>query len=216
MFLYSSSPLTSPGAFQHCFVKNLLFPCPSSRSSGGGACCADSQVCAPEGTAPPPARGRPQWELFILCGPCSLAALLSSRHKVTPGGTTTVAAASSPALESAPTVTTQFPVCRGLMLPGRGALTCTARGRPAAGVSSLSWALQASACPGRSTGSWAVSPAPWDRGPALLESRSRAEAPKAAGHIPLRPELPPDQWAAPRGPAGCAPALYSAWPRGTC
>ena len=34
-------------------VKYLLFPCPSSWSSGGGACCADSQVCAPGGAVQP-------------------------------------------------------------------------------------------------------------------------------------------------------------------
>ena len=56
--------LDFPRAFQCCLVKNFLFPCPSSWSSGGGACCADSQVCAPGGDAPPPARWMAQWELF--------------------------------------------------------------------------------------------------------------------------------------------------------
>ena len=34
LILYTVSPSTSPGAFQHCLVKNLLFPCPFSWSSG--------------------------------------------------------------------------------------------------------------------------------------------------------------------------------------
>ena len=58
--------LDSPGTFQYCLVNNLLFPCPSSWSSGGGACCGDSQVCAPWGAAQPPARCTALWELCIL------------------------------------------------------------------------------------------------------------------------------------------------------
>ena len=52
LVLYTVNPLTSPGAFQRCLIKNLLFSCPSSWSSGGGACCADSQECAPRGDVP--------------------------------------------------------------------------------------------------------------------------------------------------------------------
>ena len=37
LVLYTINPSTSPGAFQRCWVKHLLFPCPSSWSSGGGA-----------------------------------------------------------------------------------------------------------------------------------------------------------------------------------
>ena len=44
------------------------------------------------------------------------------------------------------------------MLQGRGAPIWTARGLLAAGASWLSCVLPASACPNRSTGSWAVSP----------------------------------------------------------
>ena len=37
LVLYTVNPSTPPGAFQCCSVQNLLFPCPSSWSSGGGA-----------------------------------------------------------------------------------------------------------------------------------------------------------------------------------
>ena len=62
-----------------------------------------------------------------------------------PGGTTTVVAARPGALDSAPAVTTELSVSRGLDAPGVGPLICSARG----GVSLLSWALLASTCLGR-------------------------------------------------------------------
>ena len=43
----------------------------------------------------------------------------------TPGGTTTVAAASSPALDLAPAVTKELSVCRVLDAPGAGPLICS-------------------------------------------------------------------------------------------
>ena len=46
-----------------------------------------------------------------------------------PGGTTTVVAASSGALDSAPAVTKDLSVCRGLDAPRVGPLICSARGR---------------------------------------------------------------------------------------
>ena len=49
LILYTLSPLTSPGT------------CPSSWSSGGGACCADFQVLALGGAALSPAWCRAQW-----------------------------------------------------------------------------------------------------------------------------------------------------------
>ena len=52
LILYTLSPLTSPGT------------CPSSWSSGGGACGADFQVLALGGAALPPAWCRAQWGLF--------------------------------------------------------------------------------------------------------------------------------------------------------
>ena len=58
------------------------------------------------------------------------------------------------------------------MLLGQGPLICTTWGSPAAGVSLLSCALLASACPGVSTGSWAVSLEPCAPRSELLESCS--------------------------------------------
>ena len=46
-----------------------------------------------------------------------------------PGGTTTVAVTSSPALESAPAETMELSVHRGLDAPGAGPLICSAWGR---------------------------------------------------------------------------------------
>ena len=98
--------------------------------------------------------------------------LLSLRYKVTPGGTT-VAAASCPALASTPAVTIaapspQEPGCSG----GEGAYLHSS-GRPVAGVSLVSWALLASACPGGALDLGLCPPAPWAVGPMLLESHSR-------------------------------------------
>ena len=66
------------------------------------------------------------------------------RHRVTPGGTITLAAPSSSALESAPTVTPAVSQSAlAWMLPGRGVLTCTAQGLSVAGESCCpvpSWA----------------------------------------------------------------------------
>ena len=69
--------------------------------------------------------------------------LFSLRYKVTPEGTTTVAVAISPILESAPAVTTTGPSPQGPASSGGGggAPFCTAQGRLAAG---------ASGCPGPS------------------------------------------------------------------
>ena len=92
--------------------------------------------------------------------------------------------ASSPALESAPAVTTAAASRRGLDAPGAGPLICSPRGRLAAGVSLLSWALPASACPGGSAGSWAVFPAPCALGPVLLELCSRQHSPLCAEPLP--------------------------------
>ena len=87
-----------------------------------------------------------------------MVAKLIPMHMVTAGGTTVVAS-SSLALESAPGVTTLVSQSTGAwMLQGRGSPICTAWGRLAAGASWLSCVLLASACPGGSAGSWAVSP----------------------------------------------------------
>ena len=59
-----------------------------------------------------------------------------------PGGATRVVAASSPALQSAPAVTWELSVCRGLETPGRGHSSA----QLVAGASLLSLALAASTC----------------------------------------------------------------------
>ena len=63
---YTVNPTTSPGAFQHCWVKILLFPSSPSWSSGGGASCAHCQVCAPGGASLP----QPGAVLTRSCLPC--------------------------------------------------------------------------------------------------------------------------------------------------
>ena len=60
LILYSVKPSTSPELSSAAWSNTLLFPCPSSWSSVGGAYCADSQVCAPGGAAQPPAWCRAQ------------------------------------------------------------------------------------------------------------------------------------------------------------
>ena len=82
--------------------------------------------------------------------------------------------ASSPALESAPAVTTELSVHRGLDAPGAGLLICSARGR-----SVLDVLCPPGLCLSRgSAGSWVVSPVPCAPGPALLESLSAAPPPQ--------------------------------------
>ena len=86
-------------------------------------------------------------------------------------------AASSPALESAPTVTTAVSQSTGAwMLQGRGALICSTRGRLVAGVLT---ALGPSGIrlPRREHRVLGCVPAPCAPGPALLESRSQLRSP---------------------------------------
>ena len=90
-----------------------------------------------------------------------------------PVGTTTVAAASSRALESAPAVTTELSVCRGLDALGEGPLICSTWGRSVLAVLSL----LASACPRGSAGSWTVSAGTLCSRPVLLDSRSQLRSP---------------------------------------
>ena len=63
--------------------------------------------------------------------------LLSPRYKVTPGGTTTVAMASSTALESAPAVTPRAPSLQGPGCSGGGAADLHSSGLPGSGRSVL-------------------------------------------------------------------------------
>ena len=71
------------------------------------------------------------------------------------------------------------------MLRGRGALTCTARGHPAAGASLLPCVLLASV-PGGAQDPGLCLPAPWTPGPVPLESRSPSQPPP----LELLPEPP--------------------------
>ena len=98
-----------------------------------------------------------------------------------PGGTTTVAAASSPALESARGVTTAAPSPQGPGCSGGGALICSAQ------------AAQRQECPRHPLHCWLVPvprgvpdpglcpPAPRAPRPALLESLPRAAEPPPRG-----------------------------------
>ena len=110
-------------------VNNLFFPCPSSRSSGRGACCAHSQVSALGGVAPMLGAWLSESCLTFLS--CEATVRLSGGclSWEAPGGTILVAA-SSPALESASTVTTELSVCRGLDAPGAGVTDLHSSGPP--------------------------------------------------------------------------------------
>ena len=87
-----------------------------------------------------------------------------------------MALASSGALDSAPAVTTEVSVCRGLDAPGAQPLICSARGRSVFAVLG-----PPGFCLSRGeAGSWAVSPVPCAPGPALLDSHSRSRSPLSA------------------------------------
>ena len=75
---------------------------------------------------------------------------------------------------------TQIPVHGRLNVRMWRALTCTARGCPGAGASSLSCVLLAPACPKGIARSWAMPPAAWALGPAPLESLSQGRASPAS------------------------------------
>ena len=124
-------------------------------------------------------------EASVLGGP------VCPRHKVTHGGTTTVAVASSPALESAPAVSTAVSQSTvAWMVRGWGVLICTVQGCPAAGASLLPCIFPASAFPGGTARSWAVSPV-------ALGSRACAARIALGPHSPLCMELPPELLLAP-------------------
>ena len=84
-----------------------------------------------------------------------------------------MAAVSSPALESAPTVTMELSICRGLDDLGAGPLICSAWGRII-----LADLGPPGLCLSQGEArSWAVSPAPFGPGPALLDSCSGWRSP---------------------------------------
>ncbi|CAK7314252.1 hypothetical protein VULLAG_LOCUS18170 [Vulpes lagopus] len=101
------------------------------------------------------------------------------------GGTTTLGAARPPALESAPHSNYHsLPLRTGLDAPGQRG------GAPAAGESSLSCALLASACPGEYRMVSCVPSVPWDPGPCVGGTVHGARLLKGAGHRHLHPEPP--------------------------
>lgn len=55
---------TWPWSFPLLVGQELALPLSFQLAFWGRGCCADSQVCAPGGDAPLPARCRAQWELF--------------------------------------------------------------------------------------------------------------------------------------------------------
>ena len=128
--------------------------------------------CVPLGELSAPAGCWAEWELFSH-ETCFLAAPIHPRHSVTAGGTTTLAKARSPSLESAPAVTTRISrSALACMLWWQGALICTAQGHLVAGESLESCTLPASTCLGAVQDYWLCPLAPWDPGPVLLESRT--------------------------------------------
>ena len=114
-------------------------------------------------------------------------ALLNPRHKVTPRGTTTVAATSFPTLESAPAVTTTVSQSAGAwMLQGQGLLSCTAQGRPS-GRNILAVLCPPSLCLSQGE-CWILGCVPLHSGLQGLRAGIVLWGPRS----PLRVELPPD------------------------
>ena len=103
---------------------------------------------------------------------------LYPRHKVTPGGTTPLVAASSPALESAPAVTPTATRPQGPGCSGGGGSDMHSSG-PAGSRSVLTVLSPPGLClsPGGAPDLGLCPPLPWAPGPAPLESRSRVAQP---------------------------------------
>ena len=143
-------------------VKNLLFPFPFSWSSGVEACSGDSQVWLP-GEQPCPL---PE---ALLSGNCLSCETHSPWHPAPShvqcdlGGNNNTG---SGAALNPWTQLTQIPVHGRLNVRMWRALTCTARGCPGAGASSLSCVRPAPACPKGIARSLLCPLAPWDPGPA--------------------------------------------------
>ena len=160
MILYTVNPSTSPGTFQCCLVNNWLFPLPSSNSSGGGSCCADSQVCVP-GELP---RLLPGVRLSgsLSCEPPAQSQVQGDTRRDNNSAGSQLC---SPGVSSRSNYNS--PQCAGPGCSRAGLLTCTALGL-AARVTWLSWVLPASACPGGATDPRLCPSAPWARGLATL------------------------------------------------
>ena len=192
---------------------NLLFPCPSSWSSGGRGCCADSQVCVPGGDALPPGGCGLSGSSLPCEAPVPWWPHLSRVHSDTRRNNTTGGGQLSSPGVSSPSNYHSSQSAGAWMLWGWGPPICTARGPPVAGPSSLSCALPASACPGEGGGgSWAMSPG-------ALGSRTCAAGivfpgpPKTAGRSPLSWSCPLTNWLLPETPRG---ALQPFTPRLRC
>ena len=157
-------------------VKNLLFPCSSNRSSGGGAYCAESQVCVPgvvlcllpgaglSGSCLSCEAPVPWWS-------CPSQAQGDTRRNNNTGG----GQVSSPRVSS-PSNYHSLSVHTGLDVPGAGALICTARGARWQEHPCCLVPTPPPPVPGGTAGSWAVSalrpgilgcwnPAPWASAP---------------------------------------------------
>ena len=151
---------------------NLLLPCPSTWSSGGGPVLILRCVHLGEMLCPLPGAGL-SGSCLSCEAPCSLAALLCPKHRVTPGGTTTLVAARSPALESAHPVTTaapspHWPRCS----EGGGGRVADLHSLGAPGSRRV-LAVLCPPCLHLSRGDRFVHSEPWDLGLVLLELRSR-------------------------------------------
>ena len=104
---YTVNPLTSPGTFQAAWSITCFSPDLPTGLLGEGPAVLILR-CVHLGELPSPLPGLQFSGILYPVRP-----LLRPRYRVTPGGTTTVAAASCPALESAPTVTTAAPNVQG-------------------------------------------------------------------------------------------------------
>ena len=100
--------------------KELALPLSFQLVFWGRGCCADSQVYAPGGAAPPPNGCRLSGSWLPHEDPVHWCPAPPG-HRVTPGRTTALAAARSPGLEPAPPVTTRSSQSAlAWMLRGRG------------------------------------------------------------------------------------------------
>ena len=100
LVLYTVNTSTCPGVFQHCLIHNLIFPCPSSWSSGGEAAAL---ICKCVYLGKMAHCHQVQGAVGSVCPVrlMSVGGSASSRNRVTLGRTTTLVVASSPCLKLA-------------------------------------------------------------------------------------------------------------------
>ena len=114
LILYTVNPSTSPGTFQCCLFNNLLFLCPSKWLSGGGVCCADCHVCAPD-RLPIPLPGARLIGNFLSCeAPVQSQVQGDTKKNNNSGG------GQPPTLDSDLTATTEAPSLQGSGYSGGG------------------------------------------------------------------------------------------------